>query len=249
MSKDLPSAGNQGNDDGTERQSRTTKPKLSNGIFYFGLVLTIAWLLTVTVWWSGEINSLRELDPNEFGDFLGGTVAPIAFLWLVLGFWQQGRELRNSADALWLQMEELRNSVEQQRDLVGATRDLRATELDLHEARLAEERRAAQPMLTIEGGGGNRQGGTDSYSYRFTVSNAGRPCNEVKVTIGNTLLRRVSRMESADQNDFTIEASFDEETAHRCEVSWIDERNHPGRRVFEITTGPGRERTIQLIKA
>jgi len=41
-----------------------------------------------------------EMAPNAFADFLAGTFAPLAFLWLVLGFLQQGEELRNSGEAL-----------------------------------------------------------------------------------------------------------------------------------------------------
>ena len=36
------------------------------------------------------------------GDFLGGVSSPLAFLWLVLGFFQQGREIRLSNKALQL---------------------------------------------------------------------------------------------------------------------------------------------------
>ncbi|WJM94664.1 hypothetical protein QEP73_13760 [Pseudomonas defluvii] len=54
------------------------------------------------------------MELNELGDFLAGTFGPVAFLWLVLGFLQQGRELKLSTNALSLQAEELKKSVEQQ---------------------------------------------------------------------------------------------------------------------------------------
>jgi len=63
------------------------------------------------------------MKPDEFATFLAGVFGPLAFLWLVLGFFQQGAELRHSADALWLQGQELQNSVEQQRNLVEVTRE------------------------------------------------------------------------------------------------------------------------------
>jgi hypothetical protein len=47
--------------------------------------------------------------------------APVAFIWLVLGFLQQGDELRLSTQALIYQVDELRESVEQQKQLVDAS--------------------------------------------------------------------------------------------------------------------------------
>ena len=61
--------------------------------------------------------------PNEWGDFLAGSFGPVAFLWLVLGFIQQGHELKQNGEALRLQADELKNSVEQHKDLVAATRE------------------------------------------------------------------------------------------------------------------------------
>ena len=55
---------------------------------------------------------LEVLEPNNFGDFLGGVVAPLAFLWLVVGYFQQGEELRQNTAALHLQAEELKGQKE-----------------------------------------------------------------------------------------------------------------------------------------
>ncbi|MBE0593885.1 MAG: hypothetical protein IH616_15950 [Gemmatimonadales bacterium] len=51
---------------------------------------------------------------NELGDFLAGIAGPIALVWIVAGYLQQGQELR-------LQIEELRRSVEHQGELAKAT--------------------------------------------------------------------------------------------------------------------------------
>lgn len=71
--------------------------------------------------------SLKGLELNNLGDFLAGVFGPIAILWLVLGFFQQGYELRQNNKALKLQAEELKNSVDQQKEMVGiAGRQLEA---------------------------------------------------------------------------------------------------------------------------
>jgi len=68
---------------------------------------------------AGRLPALRTMDLNAVGDFLAGAVGPIAFLWLILGFIQQGQELKISSDALANQTEELRNSVEQQKTMAA----------------------------------------------------------------------------------------------------------------------------------
>lgn len=62
-----------------------------------------------------RVTELFTLPLNELGDFAAGMFAPLAFLWLVLGYQQQGRELANSNSALILQATELSSLVENQR--------------------------------------------------------------------------------------------------------------------------------------
>ncbi|WP_228155316.1 hypothetical protein [Acinetobacter sp. ACNIH2] len=61
---------------------------------------------------------------NELGDFLAGIFAPIAFFWLILGYIQQGKQLDQNTTALeqqekalQLQIDEMKESVQQQTEL------------------------------------------------------------------------------------------------------------------------------------
>ena len=125
----------------------TPSQKVALGLPQVGFYFSAAYLLflcalAITAW-----DKLFAMDPNEFGDLMAGVFAPLAFLWLVLGFFQQGEELKASVRALELQGEELRNSVEQQRELVEVTRAQMNFEIDsLEEKKFTEERRA-QPVL------------------------------------------------------------------------------------------------------
>jgi hypothetical protein len=122
------------------------------------------------------------LKPNEWGDFFAGVFAPVAFLWLVLGYLQQGEELRLSTAALRLQAEELKNSVEQQRALVEVTR------LQVEEDRkvIAHERRQraeeAKPSISVIGQGGSV--GDDGHcSYSIMISNSGNDATALLVEV------------------------------------------------------------------
>ena len=55
------------------------------------------------------------MEPNEVGDVLAGFAGPLAFIWLVHGYFlqgvairQQGYELQQNTDALKLQADQLR---------------------------------------------------------------------------------------------------------------------------------------------
>ncbi|WP_368738344.1 hypothetical protein [Acinetobacter baumannii] len=90
------------------------------------------------------------LTSNELGDFLAGVFAPLAFLFLYLGYKQQGRELQQNTHALNLQAKELQNSVEQQRLLAEATID----DLNITKEQIQTQRRKelieAQPFWHLE---------------------------------------------------------------------------------------------------
>jgi hypothetical protein len=106
---------------------------------------------------------------------LGATssqAAPLAFLWLVLGYLQQGEELRLSTEALRLQAEELKNSVEQQRALVEVSRLQVESEREaLQQERLLRDEEA-RPVITAETSGYAFRGDGHS-SYRIGLSNVG----------------------------------------------------------------------------
>ena len=72
--------------------------------------LTLGWMAIVFYLW--QYSGIKKPDElNEVGDFLAGVFAPLAFFWLVRGYYQQGEELRQNTQALKMQSDELANSV------------------------------------------------------------------------------------------------------------------------------------------
>jgi hypothetical protein len=80
-----------------------------------GIGLTIGWLacgalyITFGVGWGRAL----ALSPSEAGEFLDGAVAPLAFLWLVLGLFLQQSELSENNRAIRLQYEAMQRTAEQ----------------------------------------------------------------------------------------------------------------------------------------
>ena len=58
-----------------------------------GIIATVTWLALfagILIW---KLCDARIMSLNEWGDFLAGISAPLALLWLVIGYFQQGQEL------------------------------------------------------------------------------------------------------------------------------------------------------------
>jgi len=91
----------------------------------FGVIATLIWFLGIYVFsQSNSYNLPATL--NELGDFLAGIFAPIAFFWLILGYIQQGKQLDQNTKALeqqekalQLQIDEMKEGVKQQAELVN----------------------------------------------------------------------------------------------------------------------------------
>jgi hypothetical protein len=133
----------------TARTTSAFKGRLSK----FGLLATSAWLVVGVLVMVFVADHSQPVKPNEWGDMFAGLFAPVAFLWLVLGFFQQGQELQLSTHALRLQAEELKHSVEQQRELVEVTRQQVLANLDEQERKRAAETEAAQPRFVFSSTG------------------------------------------------------------------------------------------------
>lgn len=127
--------------------------------------------------------SIPNLTLNEWGDFFAGAVAPVTFFWLVLGYLQQGEELRLSTEALRAQQEELRRQVEETATLAknaerqaAATEQLAlATKSEVQRAALKEESESL-PLFRPNGGSG---GGSRT---ELNVKNAGATVKRLSVT-------------------------------------------------------------------
>lgn len=111
------------------------------------IILTIGWLALGACIIYFRFESIKEMPLNSIGDFLAGFFSPLAFLWLVIGYFQQGEELKLNTKALELQVHELRLSVEQQQELVAVAR------ADMALSKQAYEREAEQAIRQQKSGG------------------------------------------------------------------------------------------------
>lgn len=58
------------------------------------LGITVVWGLAFVLILLCKRDAWSAMTLNEWGDFLAGASAPLALLWLVIGYFQHGQELR-----------------------------------------------------------------------------------------------------------------------------------------------------------
>ena len=86
-----------------------------NWLITIGMALTFAWLLLAFLYVETTIGWERfaKLGVDDLGEFLQGAFSPLAFLWLVIGYFIQQRELEQNTKVLQAQLYEVSRSAEQ----------------------------------------------------------------------------------------------------------------------------------------
>lgn len=87
----------------------------SNWLLRLGLGLTVFWVLLQLYYIVRVVGfeSFVEEGPPSVGGFLEGAFAPLAFLWLVIGFFLQREELQRSSRSIDMQYQEMRRATQQ----------------------------------------------------------------------------------------------------------------------------------------
>ena len=78
-----------------------------------GYVITFIWVILISVIIYFRWNDSVNMTLSSWGDFLAGITAPMAFLWLIIGYILQRQELHMNTEALQEQQVELSKQVEE----------------------------------------------------------------------------------------------------------------------------------------
>jgi hypothetical protein len=154
----------------------------------FAWGMTAVWLASVTTYVLCGWSMLIHLEPNALGDFLAGATAPLAFFWLVVGYFQQGMELRQNSHALMMQADELRLQTAETKALVResakqAEAATKALEFELQraqDARIAKISAALPRWVCI----GNR---SSDLGQTLELQNVGADASALQVRYGEDL--------------------------------------------------------------
>ncbi len=216
-------------------------------LFVRGVTVSVVYVLGLAIYSAFVWSNMLAMTPDEFATFLSGVFAPLAFLWLVLGFRQQGDELQNSARALWLQGEELRNSVEQQRQLVEVSREQLNSELEDRLRAESEADRAAQPQLLMPTPGGMFMGA--ERHFNLIVVSTGPTCSNVRMRINGDLVTRAAVLQEGSRLERRLEYLTPADVIPlSVTVDYTDRRGNGRQQAFHIpideTGGPNGDRSL-----
>ena len=127
-----------------------------------------------------EVSFPKEI--SGVGDFLAGFFSPLAFLWLVIGYFMQNKELsmnreelKISRKALEAQTIELANSVEQQKELFNLSKKEFQYIQDKERDNALEKTKELSPIIdfikiqTRKSGESHKRGGFGSISSRNEI--------------------------------------------------------------------------------
>tara|TARA_R110002072_G_scaffold89232_4_gene199875 strand:- start:1808 stop:2689 length:882 start_codon:yes stop_codon:yes gene_type:complete len=90
-------------------------PRTIDWRIWLGIAVTAIWLLVLGMYISGAVGwfNIGNVPIDTLGSFLEGSFAPLAFLWFVLAYFSQQKELAQNTEALKMQSLEMQRSVEQ----------------------------------------------------------------------------------------------------------------------------------------
>lgn len=84
-------------------------------LIWLGVSITVVWLFVLSKYVANTIgwSNIGHAPIETVGNFLEGAFAPLAFLWLVIGYFLQKKELMQNTDAIRMQHVEIQKSADQ----------------------------------------------------------------------------------------------------------------------------------------
>lgn len=192
-----------------------------------GALVSLVYLAGLCLLTHERWSKLFTMDLNAVGDFLAGAFGPLAIVWLVLGFIQQGEELRLNTQALKLQADELRQSVAQQRRLV-----------ELNNEEQAARREYAKPKFAVQGTQILRN--AERTLVQLDVQNHGATCTDVRVSLvplcawGDLMSEQVVREGDVRQQMLSFESGSTEVGEVRMSINYVDAAGVNGSAAFQV---------------
>jgi hypothetical protein len=209
-------------------------------VIYESISIVCTAVYVGALWWffDDRLSDIKNLSPNNIGDFLAGVFGPLATFWLILGFFQQGIELRQNTHALNLQAEELHNSVEQQRNLVEVSRKQMDAELETIRFERDRQVRDARPLFVFHDVNVTLSGG--KADYYSSIKNLGNTATNVvfiyepEIEYSN-LAKVFSWIHEQDKRLNWRYKTPQAEYEVKLSISYIDAAGTPGVQAFKFS--------------
>lgn len=226
---------------------------MSRTLSILGIAITVVYLGILWFIFDGRLTEILLMSPNEIGDLLAGMFGPLAILWLILGFFQQGIELRQNTRALELQAEELKNAVEQQREMVSVSRKQFEAMTEASQYERARDENAIRPIFFLEISSVRQYqsnpfellpetvpaGSGPYYIVESSLSNQGNMATELSFVGSNHLAKiypqKITSIQRREKQELNFLVVVPSEGPYLIDVRYIDAKNALGSQSFKLT--------------
>jgi hypothetical protein len=189
-----------------------------------GISVSVVYLVFVLRYFVLGNPEIVYLTPNEIGDFLAGILGPLATFWLILGFFQQGHELRNSTNALRQQSLEFAKTVRQQQEQI-------TYDLAFRRYQIEQVDRITAPILELEALG--RAPAGEGVSVRLVVRNFGASVVNPTLHRRRSLVQKLPTLSFGQEHRF--EAVLGEGARERVTLSFLRVDGTSGRQDWLVS--------------
>lgn len=150
------------------------------------LSLVLIYLFVIclyTIFFIKQNPSVSLLASNELGDFLAGVFAPLAFMFLYLGYKQQQHGLSQNTDVLKLQLRELQENIKQQKLMQEHAEENLTILKSKIEAENKKELILFQPFFHLTWKQFTPIENTDSLNFELEILNSGKAVRNVHIRV------------------------------------------------------------------
>lgn len=200
-----------------------------------GFLLTAIWICAFGLVLGTNWTDAVGMNLNEWGDFLAGFLAPLALMWIVIGYFLQGKELRINTEALKAQQEELRRQVEETALLAkSAERQASAAENAVQQSReeslriYQNEWSRSRMKLKIVHGIDTAQG-----TCRAVLQNVGDPVSHVAL--------------GSESSEIRIKGGSTLNSGDQLKLAWSASTPFPVHMVLKYRDAAGRGRESEFL--
>lgn len=136
--------------------------------------VTVVYVIFFYLLSMSRLDDFQSLRLNELGDYLAGIFGPLALFWVVVGYFQQGEELRNNANELAASVEELKRQADTNQKRFESEIKLRDEERGRYKKRIQPHFKITKKEFFDDGG---------DRVATMELTNSGAPVRNVVVVV------------------------------------------------------------------
>lgn len=203
-----------------------------------GLSITVVYVVFVCLMYHWSESQLHEMALNEFGDYFAGVFGPMALLWLILGYLQQGEELQQNTEALRMQHQELVNTLAEHKEQTQIAKRALEEQREQFKSEILAQWKAAQPQLAVTAQ--CMDGARGKWRWKISVACMVNTCTRLNITLQPELWTSETVVHIELGTTLAFVVSLAEELKEtQISVNYYDVRGNTASQKYDGIISPG----------